>query len=93
MVRPAGEKIKIKIVTFNKEDVDECWLDRTEIRFSNKRWHFSIDPYLNNHWKPWFMPMSGYNKYTKTNWYCLNIGWLVGAMFEFYIIDEEKENA
>ena len=83
--------MKIKTVTFDEEDMDEGWLDRIGIQISGKRWHSSIDPYINNGWKPWCYFSKGYNEPRQTRYYLLNIGWLIGAMFDLDILDREEK--
>ena len=86
--------MKIKVVTIDKEDMDEGWLDRTRVEIWLKdKWHFSIDPYINNSWKPWVLFFKGYNEYRQARYFCLNIGWLAGAMFDLDIRDGEEDAA
>ena len=80
--------IKFRFVTYDREDVDENWIDRTRLDISGKNWSLSIDPYLNNHWEPWLMTMKGYNEWRDVDYFLLNIGWLLGWMFDF---DKKRE--
>ena len=83
--------MKIKLVTFDKDDINENWLDRTKIRISSNGWHFSIDPYINNHWKPWCLFFKGYNECRQARYFCLNVGWLIGAMFDLDILEPPED--
>jgi hypothetical protein len=73
----------ISLVTYDKEDVDENWVDRTRLDVCGKNWSFSIDPYWNNTIKPWLMTMKGYNKYRDVDYRIINIGWILGWMLDF----------
>jgi len=78
----------ISLVTFDKEDMDENWIDRTCLDVCGKNWSFSIDPYLNNGILPWAMTHKGYNKQRDTSYWLLNIGWILGWMIDY----NKKEN-
>jgi len=75
--------VMISLVTYDKEDVNTNWLDRTRVDICGKNWSCSIDPYLNNDLLPWFHRHKGYNEYRDTDYWLLNIGWILGWMFDF----------
>ena len=76
---------------FSKEDVDGPWLDRVAIVIGGKRWSLDFSPFLNNNLKPWWHScFRGYDEARGVRYWLFNIGWVVGVMISFSLLDEDK---